>query len=157
MRTRRARCCELFKILKLCAGSEKDPALFLLLETLGKYFNKEAIVQALDTSKYQDLKSIKHQVIKSWSKSYYNSADNQTRSVAIMYANDVMSKRKWNSMRKSGSQSEHEGNGVVNVLSYGRLIDFLKSIKMGDVSNLTELDPTIGERVGNFVTLNLML
>ena len=149
-RTRRDRCCELFKILKLCAGSEKDPALFLLLETLGKYFNKEAIVQALDTSKYQDLKSIKHQVIKSWSKSYYNSADNQTRSVAIMYANDVMSKRKWNSMRKSGSQSEHEGNGVVNVLPYGRLMNFIKSIEMGDVSNLTELDPTIGERVGRF-------
>ena len=149
-RTRQERCLDFFKAAKLCAGSSKLPALCLLLETIGRNFSVDAILKGMSTSKCKKVRNIKHEVIKRWNKSYYNSVDNQNRSVAIMYANHVMSKRKWNSMRKSGKQADHEGNGVVNVLPYDRVMSFIKSINMGKVSNLTELDKNIGERVGRF-------
>ena len=89
-------------------------------------------------------------VVSTWNKSYFHSQDNKLRSVAVMYAKNVMSKRKWNSMRITGERAGHEGQKIVNILPYERVMEFINSIKMGTVSNLTDLDPSIGERVGRF-------
>ena len=150
LRTRRNRSQELFKIVKFCAGSDKLPSLNLLLDTAVKYFDKDRIFEVLNSSDSKCIRSVRDSVVSTWNKSYFHSRDNKLRSVAVMYAKNVMSKRKWNSMRITGERAGHQGQKIVNVLPYERVMEFINEIEMGTVSNLTELDPSIGVRVGRF-------
>ena len=98
------------------------------------------VVSGLVKSSKPSVKSEVHNALHDeWLSKCEKSQKNLLRSVNLYYSHDVMGKRKYISVRKETMNTKFEGKRVPNFASYQSLMDYIKSVDIGNLYDVREV------------------
>ena len=123
-------------------GTKENPeaAINGMIQTLNSSCTSKDLSKKIMESKTSTVNSIKHKVLRSWSKEYYLSNENCLRSLNVYYSHNVLGKRKYLSIRKANNNSSLQNVDVVNYIPYNLLSKEINQVDVGAIFPVSELD-----------------
>ena len=116
-----------------------SPAIHCMWDTITSTCNSD-VVSGLVKSSKPSVKSEVHNALHDELLSKCEkSQKNLPRSVNLYYSHDVMGKRKYISVRKETMNTKFEGKRVPNFASYQSLMDYIKSVDIGNLYDVREV------------------
>ena len=116
-----------------------SPAIHGMWDTITSTCNSDVVSGLVKSSKPSVKSEVHNALHDEWLSKCEKSQKNLLRSVNLYYSHDVMGKRNYISVRKETMNTEFEGKRVPNFASYQSLMDYIKSVDIGNLYDVREV------------------